>query len=118
MIDSKYFQAGRETLSKLFYTDTVKVYRNTLENNVQAFRPLYEGVKCHLSNGSVPALAQGNQIATADNDLTLYCLPDTDIQEGDRVEVDHMGTVYKCDVGTIFITNLDRRCKCTERGTT
>ncbi len=100
----------------MFYEDSAKVYRVSDVDGVVDFALVHEGIACHLSLDSKPTIVQGNQVATAPSEFTLYCQPDTDIQEGDRLEVTHNGNTLEYDVGTVHVYALNRLCRCSKRG--
>ena len=100
----------------LFYTDTAAVSRITLVDNVEDFAPVLTGIKCHLSLDAKPQLQQGPQVAKASAEYTVYCLPDVDIREGDRLTVTHAGETAQYDVGTVHIYSFNRTCRCRRRG--
>lgn len=104
-----------EALEKL-YRDTADVARNTRDGNVVGFKTVHIGLKCHLSLDAKPVLAQGQQIATAPSQYTAYFAPGTDVQEGDRLTVTHMGQTEEYDVGTVHPYDLNLVCRCTRRG--
>ena len=112
---SNAFAAGRKALQVL-YDDVADIYRVSEQSNVIEPELVHEGISCHLSLDSKPVINQGEQVATAESQYTLFCLPEEDIQEGDRVKVTHMGQTHEYDVGTVFVYDLNRLCRCTKRG--
>lgn len=108
-------QAGRNALQAL-YTDTADVYRVDEESGTIGFQLLHSGIPCHLSLNTKPVLIQGEQLAQAQSQYTLYCAPETDIQEGDRLKVTHKGETAAYDVGAVFTYDLNKLCRCTKRG--
>ena len=108
-------QAGRNALQAL-YTDTADVYRVDEESGTVDFELLHSGIPCHLSPDATPVLTQGEQAAQAQSQYTLYCAPETDIQEGDRLKVTHQGETVECDAGAVFTYDLNKLCRCTKRG--
>lgn len=71
---------------------------------------------CHLSLDSKPVLQQGEQVATAPAEFTVYFPPDADICEGDRLTITHSGSVSEYDVGTVHAYHINRICRCKRRG--
>lgn len=101
---------------QVLYEDSAEVYRIQEQGNALDFQKIHSGIACHLSIDSKPVLQQGEAAATAQSEYTLFCPPDTDIREGDRVQVRHMGKTAWYDVGTAFSYDLNRLCRCTKRG--
>lgn len=109
------FKTGRKALQAL-YTDTADVYRVDEESGTVDFELLHSGIPCHLSLDTKPVLIQGEQVAQAQSQYTLYCSPETDIQEGDRLKVTHKGKLGEYNVGAVFTYGLNKLCRCTKRG--
>ena len=112
---SKAFAMGRKALQML-YEDKADVYRVKEEDGTIEPALVHEGIMCHLSLDSKPVINQGEEVATAESQYTLFCLPEEDVLEGDRVVVTHMGETHEYDVGTVFVYDLNRLCRCTKRG--
>ena len=109
------FRTGRNALQAL-YTDSADVYRVDEESGTIDFQLLHSGILCHLSLNTKPVLIQGEQVAQAQSQYTLYCSPETDIQEGDRLKVTHKEETAAYDVGAVFVYDLNKLCRCTKRG--
>ena len=89
MIPKDTVAAARAALQQL-YDDRADVYRVALTGNVVEQRRVYPALPCHLSLDSKPVLQQGEQVATAPAEFTVYFPPDADICEGDRLTITHM----------------------------
>lgn len=112
---TNFFSKAACVLNPL-YTDTADVFRNAEQGNVQGFSKALSAVSCHLSLDAKPQLVQGPQTAQAESEFTLYCLPDTDIREGDRLVIWHKGKAAEYDVGTVHRYDLNLVCRCKKRG--
>lgn len=112
---SQAYAAARDLLKPL-YVDSADVARSAKEGNVVGWHTVHTGIACHLSPDSIPVLNQGEQIATAPSDYTVFCLPDEDIREGDRLTITHLGETAEYDVGTVHLYEINRVCKCKRRG--
>ena len=95
--------------------DTVAAARAALQLFYDEKRA-YTALPCHLSLDSKPVLQQGEQVATAPAEFTIYFPPDADICEGDRLTITHSGGVSEYDVGTVHAYHINRICRCKRRG--
>lgn len=114
MIPKDTVAAARAAL-QLFYDDRADVYRVALSGNVVEQKRAYTALPCHLSLDSKPVLQQGEQVATAPAEFTVYFPPDADICEGDRLTITHSGGVSEYDVGTVHAYHINRICRCKRR---
>ena len=88
------------------YEDVMDVYRVVLtedENTGVSSRGLKEvskGVRCALSKSTLPVV--DNSIGGAPVEYTVFCRPNVDVKEGDKIVLTRFDKVYELYVGYVM----------------
>lgn len=93
------------SLFSTMHSDKMDVIRHT-EITVNGFTrsqetKVYEAVPCRLSRKSLVSTGS-DFVPNISNAYTLFCAPDVDLKEGDKVVITKAGRLYSLKVGEIF----------------
>lgn len=89
-IPDNIIKAGKAALQSL-WDDRVTVRREKTIENVNEDAVVYDGVLCHFSQTSRPALEQGEEAATNRTVAELFVDTDVILNAGDTLEISHKG---------------------------
>ena len=89
-IPDNVIKAGKTALQSL-WGDRVTVRREKTIENVKEDAVIYDGVLCHFSQTSRPALEQGEEAATTQTVAELFVNTDITLYAGDTLEITHKG---------------------------
>lgn len=115
----------KNSLRKIFYSDSCKVYRATLEkvgktdDYSRQFLPVYENIPCHLAQYGKDISAHRDDISQKiTEDLRLTYDPKFSIKENDFLEVEHAGNIFKLVAGVEFkyLTHTELSCRRRKEG--
>lgn len=88
------------------YEDVMDIYRVVLiedeETGVSSrgLKEMSKGVRCALSKSTLPVI--DNSMGGATVDYTVFCRPDVDVKEGDKIVLTRFGKVYELYVGYVM----------------
>ena len=89
-VPDNIIKAGKAALQSL-WDDRVTVRREKTIGNVKEDAVVYNGVLCHFSQTSRPALEQGEEAATNLTVAELFVDTDVILIDGDTLEITHKG---------------------------
>lgn len=89
-IPDNVIKAGKTALQSL-WDDRVTVRREKTIKNVKEDAVVYDGVLCHFSQVSRPALEQGEEAATTRTVAELFVDTEVILNAGDALEITHKG---------------------------
>lgn len=102
--------AGKAALQAL-WEDRAIVKREQKQGNVMQDIVVYDGILCHLSQSSQPALEQSDTVATTRSVFTLFVDTEVKLCEGDTVEISHKGQTFIGVAGRAFSRNFSNSVK-------
>lgn len=89
-IPDNIIKAGKTALQSL-WDDRVTVRREQTIGNVKEDAVVYDGVLCHFSQVSRPALEQGEEAAATRTVAELFIDTEVILNAGDTLEITHKG---------------------------
>lgn len=103
------FTQMQNVLKKIMYKDRVTIYRlreMTADDGSDDYSTeeerIAENVPCKLSQSNALRADKTAQAVNVSIDLRLYCAPDIDIRETDRLVVTHQGQTFELYAATPF----------------